>query len=111
MEKEIEVYKEKLDRYYDSENKLIQYPSKRPMRLIALARIAEKLDSAKKYTEKEVNEIIKDSIAFTDIELIRREMVTYKFVDRLKDGSEYWVESEWKTVYGKYGTRNQQIKV
>ena len=92
----MEKYMEKLKKYYDEENKLIQYPSKRPMRMIALARIAEKFAEDKKYTEKEVNEIIKASIAFSDVELIRRELFQYKFIGRLRDGSEYWLEEEWK---------------
>lgn len=40
--------------------------------------------------EKEVNEIIKQCISFTDVELIRREMYELKYLDRLKDGSAYW---------------------
>ena len=91
----MEKYMEKLKRYYDSENKLLQYPSKRPMRMIALARIAEKFELEKKYTEKEVNEIINEAISFSDIELIRREMFQYKFIGRLRDGSEYWLEQGW----------------
>ncbi len=94
----MEKYMEKLKRYYDSENKLLQYPSKRPMRMIALARIAEKFELEKKYTEKEVNEIINEAISFSDIELIRREMFQYKFIGRLRDGSEYWLEQGWKEM-------------
>lgn len=92
----MEKYMEKLKRYYDEENKLMQYPSKRPMRMIALTRIAEKFEEDRKYTEKEVNEIIKASIGFSDVELIRREMFQYKFIGRLRDGSEYWLEEDWK---------------
>lgn len=102
MEKNIEIYAAKLKNYYDPDGKLKQYPSKRPMRIIALSKIAEKLDLEKKYTEKEVNEIIRDSIAFGDIELIRREMFQYKLIGRLKDGSEYWLESDWREAYGEY---------
>lgn len=90
----MDKYIEKLKRYYDSDNKLTQYPSKRPMRMIALATIAEKFESEKKYTEKEVNEIIKASIVFSDVELVRRELFQYKFLGRLRDGSEYWLEKE-----------------
>lgn len=102
MEKEIEVYREKLKRYYDEEGKLTGYPSKRPMRVLALIRIAEKFEAERKYTEKEVNEIIKASIAFSDLELVRREMFQYKFIGRLRDGSEYWAEPEWREPYGAY---------
>lgn len=102
METEIRKYDEKLSKYYDSEQKLKQYPSKRPMRIIALIRIAEKFELEQKYTEKEVNEIIKESIAFSDVELIRREMFQYKFIGRLRDGSEYWLEADWRELYAEY---------
>ena len=102
MEKEIEQYCEKLKRYYDSENKLTQYPSKKPMRILALAQIALKFDAAGKYTEKEVKQTIRDCKAFSDNELIRREMYQYHFIDRLRDGSEYWAEPDWKVKYAEY---------
>lgn len=102
MDKEIELYREKVKRYYDGEGKLTQYPSKRPMRILALIEIAKKFEPSRKYTEKEVNEIIKASIAFGDIELIRREMFQYKLIGRLRDGSEYWLERDWREMYGEY---------
>ena len=91
---ETERYREKLKRYYDAEGRLIQYPSKRPMRMLALVRILEGFDREQSYTEREVNEIIRSAIAFGDIELIRRELIDYKMLGRLRDGSQYWVEPE-----------------
>lgn len=102
MEKSIEAYYKKLNNYYDSEERLTQYPSKKPMRIIALKKIAEQIDENRKYTEKEINEIIRLNIAFQDIELIRREMYQYRFLGRLKDGSEYWVEADWRNTYAEY---------
>lgn len=102
MEKAVQIYHKKMDNYYDSNERLIQYPSKRPMRIIALTKIAEQMDANRKYTEKEINEIIKSHIAFGDIELIRREMYQYKFLGRLRDGSEYWVENDWRNIYAEY---------
>lgn len=102
MEKDMELYSEKLKRYYDSENRLTQYPSKKPMRILALIQIVQKFDATRKYTEKEVNQIIKTSIAFSDIELIRREMFQCRLIGRLRDGSEYWSEPDWKTKYAEY---------
>ena len=89
-ETELNVYREKLKRYYDETRRLIQYPSKRPMRILALTKIAEQFDPQKKYTEKEANEIIRTNIAFGDIELVRREMFQYGLLDRMRDGSAYW---------------------
>ena len=102
MEKSIQIYNKKLDNYYDDDGRLMQYPSKKTMRIIALIKITEQMDSNKKYTEKEINEIIRSHIAFSDIELIRREMYQYKFLGRLRDGSEYWVESDWRNMYAEY---------
>lgn len=102
MEKPVQIYNKKLDNYYDSDERLIQYPSKRPMRIIVLIKITEQIDANRKYTEKEINEIIRLHIAFDDIELIRREMYQYRFLGRLKDGSEYWVENGWRNAYADY---------
>ena len=88
----ISEYSKKMRNYYDSEGKLIQYPTKKPLRMIALVRIAECFENGKKYSEKEVNEIIRQNISFSDIELIRREMFDLKLIGRLRDGSEYWRE-------------------
>lgn len=99
---EIERYREKLKRYYDDDGRLIQYPSKRPMRMLALIRILESFDRERKYTEPEVNEMIRSAIAFGDIALIRREMVDYKLLERLRDGSQYWVEENWEREYSEY---------
>lgn len=102
MNEEIEKYCKKLENYYDSEGKLIQYPSKKPMRMMALAKIAAHFKYEQNYTEKEVNEIIKNHIAFNDIELIRRELFQYKMISRLRDGSKYWAEPGWQDVYSDY---------
>ena len=102
MEKSIQIYNKKLENYYDSNGKLMQYPSKRPMRIMVLIRIIEQMDANRKYTEKEINEIIKLHIAFGDLELIRREMYQYKLLGRIRDGSEYWVEEDWRNVYAEY---------
>lgn len=93
-EKSEEEYRKKLKGYYDEAGRLTQYPSKRPMRILALAQIANQFEAARKYTEKEVNEIIRANIAFGDIELVRREMFQYGLIDRLRDGSAYWREED-----------------
>ena len=63
------------------------------MRMIALGKIADCFDKGRKYTEKEVNETIRQNISFSDFVLIRRELFDYRFLDRLSDGSQYWREN------------------
>lgn len=102
MEKEVTDYRTKLKRYYTEDGKLIQYPQKRPMRILALIKIAEQFQVGTQYTEKEVNELIKRSIAFNDVEMVRRELYEYRFLGRYRDGSAYWVEEKWRERYGEY---------
>lgn len=102
MENEIKRYCDKLQQHYMEEGKLVQYPQKKPMRILALARIAERFEPGRLYTEKEVNEIIKNAIAFNDVEMVRRELFEYKFLGRHRDGSAYWVEEKWRDNYGSY---------
>ena len=102
MEKEAAIYREKLKHYYNDEGRLTQYPPKRPMRLIALSKIAERFEPGKQYKEKEVNEVIKAAIAFNDVELIRRELFEYKFLGQQRDGSAYWLEEGWREKYQNY---------
>jgi hypothetical protein len=102
MEKDIALYREKLQRYYTTGGKLAQYPQKRPMRILALSRIAQRFEPARQYAEKEVNEIIQGAIAFPDVELVRRELYEYRFLDRRRDGSAYWPEDNWREAYGSY---------
>lgn len=85
-----EKYLKKINYYYDENGLLTQYPTKRPLRQIALSRIAERFASGADYTEKQVNAIIAEQIAFSDVELIRRELFEGGYLDRLRDGSKYW---------------------
>ena len=102
MEQEVQRYCDKLRRYYTEGDKLVQYPQKRPMRLLALARIAGRFEEGRQYTEREVNEVIKSAIAFSDIEMVRRELFEYKFLDRCRDGSAYWAGEKWRETYSDY---------
>jgi len=85
-----EKYQKRIKFYYDENGLLTQFPTKKPLREIVLARIAERFTDGAAYTEKQVNQIIAEQIAFSDIELIRRELYDGRYVDRLRDGSKYW---------------------
>ena len=86
------TYRKKLSVFYDTQGRLKQYPRKKSLRIMALARIADRFEKGRKYTEKEVNEIIMQNISFSDYAIIRREMFQQKLIGRLSDGSEYWRE-------------------
>ena len=83
---------EVVKKYLTKDGKILQYPSKKTIRPYILSYIASQFEEGKKYTEKEVNQIIREHIDFSDHELIRRELFMYHFMDRYRDGSQYWRE-------------------
>ena len=66
------------------------FPKKEKRKVAVLRHIAGRFSREARYTEKEVNEIIKT--AYPDYATIRRYLVEYGFLDRKKDGSSYWVK-------------------
>ncbi|PFA25186.1 transcriptional regulator [Bacillus cereus] len=69
---------------------LIKFPKKQKRKLIILRHLVKKFDSNKKYTEKEVNQILEN--VYPDFVTLRRYLIEYGFLDRTADGSKYWVK-------------------
>ncbi len=67
-------------------------PRKQESRLIVFHYISQQFNSGKIYREKEVNEIL--GSLFHDPISLRRYLVDYKFLQRKRDGSEYWRNPE-----------------
>ena len=65
------------------------FPSKEKRKIMVLQHILKRFDQDKKYSEKEVNDIIKT--AHDDYVTVRRYFIEYGFMDRNSDGSQYWV--------------------
>ena len=65
------------------------FPSKEKRKIIVLQHILKRFDKDMKYSEKEVNDIIKT--AHDDYVTVRRYFIEYGFMDRNSDGSQYWV--------------------
>ena len=87
-----------LKNFLDERGRLTAFPAKRKTKIYALCYLAEKFERDKKYTEKEVNEVLKAWHTFDDPATLRRELYDYKFLDREKDGSVYWLEYEQPTL-------------
>lgn len=81
-----------LNTYLDADSgQLIRFPSKEKKKIVILQHMIKDFEMGKEYTEKEVNEIIKQTYA--DFVTIRRYFIEYGFMDRTKDGSAYWVKN------------------
>ena len=71
-------------------NEIIRWPKKQLEKDITISWLSEKFKFDILYSEKEVNKIIDQSHSFDDIALLRRELVSKKYLERMDDGSKYW---------------------
>lgn len=90
--------KEILKNFLDENGRLIAYPSKRKMKLYALLYLAEKIGKDRIYTEKEINAVLNEWHTFNDPATLRRELYTHRFLDRNKNGTEYFMEENQPTM-------------
>ena len=81
-----------LKNFLDADGRLVRFPAKRKMKLEALAYLAEKFETGRKYTEKEVNELLLSWHTFRDPATLRRELYNSRFLGRDADGALYWPE-------------------
>ena len=59
-------------------------------RLFVLATIVKQFEKGRKYTEKEINAVLKE--IYSDFATIRRSLIEYGFMERTNDCREYWVK-------------------
>ncbi|NPV93186.1 MAG: DUF2087 domain-containing protein [Firmicutes bacterium] len=71
---------------------LSRLPKKASQRLMVLRHLAGRFEPGREYAEKEVNQVLRE--VYHDHVTLRRNMVDYGILDRLPDGSRYWVTTE-----------------
>lgn len=76
-------------RQFDAQGRLLRWPSRRQEQVLALWVLWMPFDGKRRYTEREVNEVINAHHAFGDHCLLRRELVELKLLDRTPGGAEY----------------------
>jgi len=81
---------EALKKYFDEDGKILNFPKKQKKKLIILNKIVNDFKKGKSYSEKEVNEILKER--FFDFVTLRRYMIEYGFLRRNKDGTDYRIK-------------------
>ena len=69
---------------------IIRWPKKPSDKEIVIQFLATKFDMDKQYSEKEVNKVLAQHHLFDDIPLLRRELISRKYLLRKDDGSQYW---------------------
>lgn len=83
---------EVIKKYFEqgTEGPISDFPKKEKRKLIILKNLIKRFDVNRKYSEKEVNEILME--AYPDFVTLRRYLIEYGFLDRVRDGSSYWVK-------------------
>ena len=80
--------------YLDAEGHLKEWPSRRNkgrFQQLALAYLAAQFQPGMRYSEKEVNALLNQHHTFGDTALLRRELFERGLVNRVRDGSAYWL--------------------
>lgn len=88
-------YAIELQNYLDVQGRLKEWPSKRNkgrFQQLALEYLAAKFEPGIYYNEKEVNDLLNQYHTFGDPALLRRELYERCLVDRVRDGSAYWLK-------------------
>jgi hypothetical protein len=83
---------EKIDisRFLDDSGKITQLSQKKNFRIVTICYLAEKFETNRNYTEKEVNSICEKWHTFGDYFILRRELIDNGLLCREQNGSRYW---------------------
>jgi hypothetical protein len=79
-----------LAKYMNLDGTMNKFPLKEKRRLVLLRELAGKFNPGIRYSERDVNEVLKP--IYHDHVLLRRCLIDYGLLDRLPDGSAYWVK-------------------
>ena len=71
-------------------DEIIRWPKKPCDKEVVIKFLSLKFKSGRQYFEKEVNKIINQYHLFDNIALLRRKLISKKYLQRKDDGSEYW---------------------
>ncbi len=83
---------ESIQKLLNADGAVTRWPKHPDERLDVLKYLLTKFEAEKKYSEMQVNMVIKKWHAFNDHPLLRRELLSANMMDRTPDGKEYWVK-------------------
>ena len=87
-----ETQSHELRRFLDRSGKLALWPpAKQRDKLLILAYLVTFFEQGRVYNEKEVNELLLLHSTVKDAAALRRALYEYRFMDRTRDGSQYWL--------------------
>ncbi|MBL8343146.1 MAG: DUF2087 domain-containing protein [Rubrivivax sp.] len=75
---------------FDTAGRLVRWPVKYSVQRLAMWVLWTHFEAKRRYTEREVNAILKAANAFGDHVTLRRELINHRLLARKSDCSEYW---------------------
>ena len=88
------VLKEQISQFLDEEGRIVRWPKKTYDKINVLKYLQGKFESDKKYSEIEVNAVLKTWHTFNDHALLRRELFDKFLLERTPDCKEYWINTD-----------------
>jgi diadenosine tetraphosphate (Ap4A) HIT family hydrolase len=84
-----------LTSYLDNQGRVLDWPSTKHAESQMAVRkyLASKFEVGRRYTEREVNDLLNEWALFNDWAMLRRELFMHEMINRLKDGSAYWLDA------------------
>jgi predicted transcriptional regulator len=87
-----ETQPQELRRFLDRSGKLTLWPpAKQRDKLLMLEYLVSFFEQGRMYSEKEVNALLQLHSTFRDAAALRRALYEYRFLNRTRDGSQYWL--------------------
>jgi uncharacterized membrane protein len=87
-----ETQPQELRRFLDISGRLTMWPpAKQRDKLLILEFLASFFEQGREYAEKEVNDLLLLHSTFKDSAALRRALYEYRFMNRARDGSRYWL--------------------
>ena len=81
-----------LRKFLNENGQVHKYSNKLNSQKLIIEYLAPKFEQGKRYTEKEVNELLNRWHTYKDPARLRRDLVDFGYVMRTTDGSQYWRE-------------------
>jgi len=79
-----------MKKFINESDEIVHWPKKPIDKQGVMEWLSKRFEFDKEYSETEINIIIEEYHYFNDIALLRRELISRKFLDRENDGSKYW---------------------
>lgn len=81
----------RLGHWLNPRGQLVTWPARQGTQRLAAAHLVAKFERGRRYSEREVNELLSEWHLFRDPAILRRSLYDWGHLDRTPDGAAYWL--------------------